>query len=367
MADVWKFNKNHLQRMAVALKKEINNKSHNRIKKRLYKEELELIEALLKDDFSFKETKFIDRGYKMSSIKTMALLKMKYDYVSLGKDEFLDYIIELAESDLFNGHESLATTHLNIDLQKYFTLKTYQNHSLYFYEKAKKAMAPTPTNKIQCFDGLEGSSYCTYLKLFKLPLILCGEDFLSCLNHEVQHSIEYDLNLKTNTYYQELGPILFEMLFLDEYYNCAGELNTLDVESRLKSTKVYLLHIARYFKAIKEFSKKDFKVSLVEFENVMNGCFNIQPNEFKRFICEGIINPDGISQDMIYAFSALKAIELYMDLAKEKKDAYEVLKPYFENKKFLFFTPSTSFKTYEEYIALMKPKQKVMKIKARIK
>lgn len=293
-------------------------------------------------------------------IKKSILNKMKKHYYLFG-EYLINWIINLNKANIFDVPYSCDQTEFSIDTQIEFTLKNYEKHSKYFLKYAKKILTASPGHTIQLIKDLETTSYCYYPNKLITTEPIIFIDPTECfwtLNHEIQHGIEYILNINPYDIYQELGPILFELLYTDLIYKEEGFIYGGDYQDRLDDIKYKLDSIYQYFTMIKIFAKTNFEVPTEKFKDFFLDQIEITNDSLTDFLHEQILG-NGIDLDIRYVFSFLKAIELKNQIKKQDIDIAYVLEPYIRHNSFNFIPPKFGFQIYEEYTKEMHQKTRI--------
>ena len=224
---------------------------------------------------------------------------------------------------------------------------------MYLYNIAKRLLQPNSNLFIEKIDDYKITSYVHYSSIDKAKMIIINPyDLCNNFNHELEHVIEKEIGYKDNNLYYELGPILFEQLFLDKVYNIFGYLNSGDILDRLIDIDWKMDTITGYFKMLKELAINNFEISYNNFIILLKKYMDLnKEDEILEFVFEEIIN-SGIEEDMAYVFAYLKGIKLRSEILNNKDDVYKLLKPYLTTQKY-DFTDDKDFIIYDNYMNSM--------------
>lgn len=346
--DKWKFNKEYLEKLIkkgkILLK---SNKISEKNKKHIL-EDINRFSNFLNEDFdnheSYVETKQERINFELIKLKVLSRLKAIHSILG---NNLIEWIINLDEEKVFGYSYLSKRSIISINKQKELTLQNYKKNSLYLYEYANK-MLNDKNSHIQLVNNLENSSYCYFSTITKSPfLVIDPFEFPFVLNHELEHGIEYSLNIFMHPFYDELGSVYFESLYLDLLYKEQGFLYPYEAFQRINDVNETLSKISKLLLIIKVLEKNNFNISDKEFISIFIN-FNLCSKEnLLNFLTEEIINY-GIYTDLCYLFSTLKSIELCI---KDKHyDKFDILKKYIKTNKFIFVPNKKLYNTYYDYI-----------------
>lgn len=315
----------------------------------LISEDIDKLEMFLKNNFTTGlayDNKFIK---SIDELKNEILIRMKKIYDLLGSN-LINYILDLEKEQIFKSSLIIDDCYLSIEEQEEFTIKNYEKHSKYFLEFAKDVFSTKPSPKIQVIDELDCSSFCYFSHMLKHPFIVVDpEEDPFILNHEVQHGIEYLNNYTITHSFSELGPIFFELLFLDTLYENGISLLGNAYQSRISDANFYLKTLSEYFKIIINFSNKNFEVSNDYFINTLLEIKKLKKDNIIKYLNE-LITENYIEECICYLLSYLKAIELRYEAQSYSGDCSQILIPYIEKNNFNFYLTDDSLKIYEKFV-----------------
>jgi len=352
----WQFDKQFLERNINEGIILLNDNELDKLERIIIKNDLKTLKQYLTGDFESYNTS-IKNFKSLEKLKKYVLIKAQNIYITLGK-ELIDWIIDLNNENPFYDIQDTKKTKISISKQVELTLKNYENNSKYLLNYAKQILSSQPTSQIQIIKDLEVGSYCHYSDIAKIPLILIDTtESPNTLNHETQHAIEYFLPYKTHEFFNELGAIYFELLFLDLLFNEQGFLYNGDYGERLQEVSYEINTLAEYFELIKIFAKYNFNIETKHFINLFEKYMFVEENKLIGFLNEEIAS-ESIEYNILYLLSSLKAIELRNKNSILKTDSINILKPHIKYPKFNFNIPDNYLKIYELYIEEMKQKTK---------
>lgn len=314
-------------------------------------------ESFLNNNFSMLEE---DNEYVNKNLEELINITLRYMekfYYLIGPD-LMDWIIELNKARIFPYFDDeLANDFINapeiskmsMDEQAELTIKNYEKNSKILLPEVKKLIYNT--SQIQMVLDDEITSFCHYTEIIRLPFIIVNpNNGFHVLNHEVDHGLHYYLGNKFPHLYSELSPILNELLCIDFYVNDNGKLKLDDFSRRFEDANIFLEEMADFFTLIKEFSKKNFRISYGEFVDACERLILVPEEALKDYLVEEILDDSGIEESMIYTLSYLKALELRQKLLIKKDDIMNILERFMSLKKFEFDINPNSYNIYNNYV-----------------
>lgn len=343
--DKWHIDKKYLNDTIEKGLELLKDYRYNKNEKKIILDEIKIVKKFLIDDFDFySDTNNIDEDNLTDKIKDKALRKIKKQYKLLDSQIF-NYFNALYKSNILEEKMGTNKTLLDEDMQYELILKNYQVNSPYLLEVLNSE------NKIlmEANHNLEYSSYCYYSYINDSQLIIFNPSE-NCynLNHELEHALENILDYNLGNYFQEVGSINFEMLFLDILYDVTGYINDGDFEERIFDMYWYLDELIKYFNLMQELSKRDFNVSLKDFATIIMDKMDILDSEVANFVMTEILG-DGKDASLTYLFSYLQAIKIRRMHNLNNIDNFELIKPYLLTNKYNF-NDLNDFKIYDDYI-----------------
>lgn len=353
MVNKWEIDKAYLRKCIDDGYHMLNNPYLSKIDKLYVKDDIKLFERFLKGCFELQNSNS-KTDISLKRLKELVLQKMKKEYEILG-DNLINFIISLGNIGLFDCGFSINQTDLSMDTQAELTLLNYREHSQFLYSYVNRLLSSRKIAQIQMVENLNGSSYCHYSEIRKIPfLIIDPLEAPWIFNHEIEHGIEIALNWDLNSLFLELTPIYFELLFTDILYHEQGFVLHGDYQNRVENASFYFICLDEYFGVMQKFAETNFDVSLETFKSVFFDNVSLCDNTsetLQRYLIKEILSGE-IEKYMRYLFSYLKAIELYDQTIESQKDGYDILKPYL-TPKFNFEVSDASVSTYENYLNKM--------------
>lgn len=238
--------------------------------------------------------------------KNMFLDRMKQDYYTIG-EEIINFIIELRRDNIFKDTIEEPLYRNNMNLITDLTLEMYSSYSNKLYKIAKSII----NNKsILVVENIYNPSYMTYL--YSLKKCFCVIDKLDSpyvMCHEIEHSIELNLNFLTQILYAELGPITFETLFTDQLVEKKYPEAKLLYINRIRDDKNYLNNLYKYFNALLYVKKKNFNLSNIKFIEIISNIMEIDSKDVIAFVKDEIAHKNLMEQS-IYLISHIKSLEI---------------------------------------------------------
>lgn len=322
------------------------NSKYSKSTLQLIKKEVERLRKFQRGEFESadEETKF---NASLETLKTKLLYKLRRDYKFFNPN-LINLIYEIYFQEPFGDEWSEKISSITMDDQARLTYKNYLNHANSVLSLAEFLLRGEENPCIQ-ETTLETSSYVHYSPFIEKAFIIVDpNDCPHALNHELEHAIEYLLNINKNTFYSELGPILLELFYLDILYAEQGYLEPGDYGDRLNMVNTNVGYISGYFMLMQECALKNFKVSMAELEKLLDKYFACEPTEMKAFFND-VLGYD-LKTDMGYLFSYLKALEIHELWLQKDSDVLETIKPLIRTRKFHFEVPDKPLKIYENYV-----------------
>ncbi len=327
--------------------------------KRIINSEIKVFKKYLNNQFDYNDSSEMnyekyDNNISIElndKIKNNALNKMKKQYKILG-DNLIEYFKLLLKSNILEEKMGEDKTFVDINTQYEYTLENYKRHSNLLYQALINNMNKKDNILVESDNSLQYSSYCYYSHINDSQILVINpSDNCYNLNHELEHALENILGFNSGNYFQELGAISFEMLFLDLVYNINSYINSGDYEDRIFDMYWYLDELVRYFSLMQEFKKRDFNVSLSDFTKLIMEKMDILDDEVLSFVLEEILG-DGKDASMLYLFSYLQAIKIRKFHYISNIDILDLIKNYLLTNKY-YFNDINDFKIYDEYFNTM--------------
>ncbi len=347
----WHINRDYLRKSITEGHKILINPNTSETLKREVKYDIKVYRNFLAKNFEM----FVDYEDKDcvfdEKVKNKVLNIMHRHYNKF--KHLFDYLITLYNSNIFNEFKGMNQTHIDLEFVKELTLENYKEHSVYLYKYAKKLLQLNSNLYVEKVEDDRITSYVHYSSIDNAKMIIINPyDLCNNFNHELEHVIEKEIGYNDNNLYYELGPILFEQLFLDKVYDIFGYLNSGDILDRLIDIDWKLETIINYFKMLKELAMSNFEISYDKFIILIRKYMELYDDKsILEFIFEEIINL-GIEDDLAYVFAYLKGIVLRKEIRINKDDAYKLLKPYLTTQKY-DFSDNKDFKLYDDYLNSM--------------
>lgn len=339
----WKFNQEEISNYINIYEKLLTKKYLGQTIKEIINEELLILKCFQNKNYDIEN--FNEETFHQLKLNT--LTEMKEIYYLL-QENFIDWLIELDKTKIFNQNFDFCEVFVSIENQFEYTLKNYELHSKKLLPYAKELLYDK-VSQIQLINDPDFYSYSQYLQMIKKNfLVINPKECGYLLNHEVQHYIEQKLNLSKNIIYSELGSIYFELLFTDEYYEQENKF----LKSRVEEANYDLEEIVEYLNIIKAFKNYNFEISDEHFKEVIIEYKKLIPEEIEDFL---LFENKNMVEYFIYFISFLKAVEL-REKSSINIDSLDVLNPYLKSKKFIFEPSSSLFKLYENYVDDVKQK-----------
>ena len=293
-----------------------------------------------------------------NTIKDLYLQKIKSDSIIL-EENFIDLIISIAEghlsTDLGQEQYYLKNKPLNIVNN---SLEVYKEFAPDFIKPAN-FIIEHPVSLINFYEQKMMGSECYFDELSGLPFIHVSEQnsFPPSFIHELQHGIGAVLNYKTHPFYNELGSILFETLYIDKMVEKPDEDSALLYQERILETEALLDYLACYFKALKEFKKYNFSISHTKFFDILLSN-NVVYNDEEEII--ELLELDTY-ECLCYVLSFLKGLEVREKIYHDKKFGLKLLKKLLTHDRLCLEKDSIkTIRTYDSYLDEVKIKIKEM-------
>ena len=266
------------------------------------------------------------------------------------------WLIDLAQDQIFTIDSETPIFTMSLDEAAKTTLKNYKMNASAMYNFAKTILEPK--QGIIQEAVLNTSSYCFYSDILQLPFIVVDPlDDAGCLNHELEHGIEYLMGTRPHFFYSEFGPIFFELLFCDESYKKYGKSSLAMHITRIKETEDYLNVLAVYFCAMKIFSLRNYDVSEQFFLETFEYFSNVENDNLIDFLNDEFVNSQ-IIESITYVLSFLKAIQVRELANNGGNQSGASFNDIVFSKKFKFKIPDSNYQLYEKYIEEIKQKMR---------
>lgn len=359
----WCFDKDILRNtMLLGKEKLLSRKLSSRLRQ-IIKIDIKILDYFLNDNYDIDDASYyiLSIPNDMDKLRDYILIRMEKQYKTLG-DEFIRFIIDMSNTYLFDDGiiSFVGNSKLSMDERMELTIKNYERNSHKFLGIAKKILLDRDVGQIQVASGY--GSYCHRDSISHKQFIVIDESSeSSVLNHEVEHAIEMYLGYSNNILYDELGSILYEMLFNEVLYDSKGFLDNYNFDFRLNETRLLLDEIAIYFEIMLYFVTRNFNISTNEFVSTFMKYMNRDLDATCDYLRERIAS-DSIVNSMKYLFSFLKAVELREKYIMNKEAGFFLFEHYLKSKKFNFKLPQDGFCVYDRYVNEM-----VEKTRKRIK
>lgn len=341
----WRIDKLYFEKSIQKGYKLLKNSKIDEDEREHIKEEIIMFQKYLNNDFEYLEEVTDDNLEFNEQLKDQVLRKLRRRYKLLGNN-LITYFQKLYDSHILTEKDNTHTYYLNMDMQKELTMKNYQINSPYLTSvllKNKDKILFEKNNKLEC------SSYCYYSFINDSQIIVINtSDHCYTLNHELEHALENILGYNNCNYFQEVGSINFEMLFLDLVYNENGFICAGDYEERLFNMYWYLEELVKYFDLMEELASKNFNVSLNDFKKIVMNKIDLLDIEFFDYVLDEIIG-EGKDVSMTYLFSYLQAIKIRKMHSLNQIDNFELIKPYLITNHYNF-NNINDFKIYDDYL-----------------
>ena len=203
------------------------------------------------------------------------------------------------------------------------TLELFSKYSIELFNLASAAIA---NKSILVVEDLSSRSFMTPINsIHKGFCVVDKNDSPDTLAHEIEHLNEYILGYKIPTLYDELGPITFETLFIDEMVDSKIPGAELLYFNRLRTTSNYLEDLCGYYKAILYAKKYNFNMSDSKFILMMNEIMSIEKKYIIEFLSEEY-NNNTFFEELIYIISFIKSIDIRNKMLDDKKKGLKELK-----------------------------------------
>lgn len=347
----WQFNKKVLQD-AIDCGNHflLTNKLSNQ-QRRSIRSDIVRFQNFLSGDFEDYQRKVF---FNPSTLKRNILNGMKRHH-RIFKGDLMSWFIELNQAKIFKYHRRMKVFKLPIEEMAEQTLKVYRTNAPLFYNCAKEFIYCSELNLIQEAE-ISSSSYCFYSDILKLPFIVINKnDDSYVLNHEIQHAIEYMLDIAIPEFYHEFGPIYFESLFIDSAYEKHGKKVLSGFVRRIQDMEDYLDILSVYLYSMSVFSHYDFDVSDEFFYEIWQEATGLSFDYLTQFLNHEIVNRE-ITSSLSYLLSFLKAIEIRDVIITGNPDGRRKFNDLLFTKKFSFTPPSDGFEPYARFVNEVKQK-----------
>ena len=243
--------------------------------------------------------------------------KMIDEYNYFG-DKLIKFIIELNDSKVLeNDFIDDMIFDNNLDELVIKTSELYSSYSNKLYKQVIKMLSKDSILEVKNADFSSFRAYINYLK--KCFFVIDSTYAPFSLSHEAFHGITAIRGINYHPFYEELGSILFETLYIDKLYD----------EKTIDSKKMYFIRIdnclellddlADYFKLLLIFKDKYFMVSDKEFcETIRN---NIPMYETKQALIDYLsyYALDTKTDDLTYIISFIKSLEIREKIKCDKR------------------------------------------------
>lgn len=310
------------------------------------KQDIKNLQQFLQGKFDI-EDKPEESEENLNKLKNKALVKMKKIYNVLG-ERVINFLVMVNTFWPFPENLSLDETEISLEDQIALTCQNYAYNSPFLLPVARSMISKKPISQIQRAKLIFSSSYTYMFYPKRVPLLIVDSTEAPWVfNHELQHCIEYFLGCDS-TYYDELGPITMEMLYLDLLYQRQGFLQSGDYAKRIDDIDKYITHLTSYFCIMRKLASKDFKVSLKCFEGLIREYFILDKSEVKDFVKLHILGST-FDDYLRYTLGFLKAMELREEIKEKQIDAFKVIKPFIRQRRKNFDIPNKPLANYERY------------------
>lgn len=358
MRDSWKFDETFLRDTIRKANKLLKTKNNNELEYDLIQTTIEQFEYYLSLLTKKQEDILNTTRFYYGTQVDMILKK----FSKIGKiipNNFMCWLHELSQekTNISLSPSYSICTEQSMDIIAKNSLEVYRDYLPIFYKDAKK-MVEHPQPLFHCDNNDEIESECFYSDFLNLPFILFNlKDGEESFIHELQHGIEFVRNLNTNLLYSELGPMVCNNIYVDNFYPYRKKQFICSYEREILDVNDYLFTLSSCYCILKELEDKCFLISANELFGLFqkyNFCYKDSLNDT---FCDFITND--IFEDFTYLFSFLKSISvcehIYEDLNYGIKDLYQC----FNEHNFSFFDSQRDmFDCYYRYVEQLKQKQK---------
>ena len=361
----WKFDRKILEDSLKQCQTKLNNQTLSLIDRFEIEEDESFFINMLNGNYSNEQENFyyyegIEDEYEndteecqFEELKERILLKC-IDYHNELGDSIIDLIIKLAEENVFYIPSESKDEILSIDEQEEYTIKNYETHSKKLLKPAKEILKAKKLIQVSTQDKI--TSYTQFPYSIDLPFIIVNpNERNSILNHELEHAIEFMLNIgrEKDGYLLELGSIYFEMLFCDLFHQKTNKNYSTDYEKRVIESTIYIRDLYPIFLFIRELKRREFNINDNEFEKLCNEILEIDIRNLEEFLNEEL--EEKFESRLRYLLSHLKAIEL-RENTTNNNDSFDILFKEF-NKPLQYETNSEKIMTYKRYLSEIERKR----------
>ena len=332
----YNFDRKTLQYSLEQCKKKLKSRSLPLVEKFAYEEDETFFSNMLSGNYSNITDEFYyyegieddieDNEYSFEELKEI-LIGKSIELSKILGDNIIDLIIQLQEEEVFYIPSETEEKTLTMDEQVEYTIKNYEQNSKKLLIPARRLLQEKKL--IQATTKDEISSYTQFPYSVDLPFIIVNPNERTCiLNHELEHALEYILNIdrEKKGLYLELGSIYFEMLFCDQLHKLSEDKYSSDYQKRVYETYLYILQFYPLFKFIKELKSRNFQISDKIFKQLCKNVLGVEENELEDYVIY-IFEDDNIITQLCYLLSHLKAIELREQNGRKKQDSLDIILP----------------------------------------
>lgn len=349
----WQFNKQILENSIKCGQKFLLDENLSQRDRIAITSDIKRFQRFLDGDFKSYRRK---RNLNFQNTKKNILSNMK-KYHKLFNKDLRSWFIQLAQSKIFECLEEIPTFTLPIDEAAYETLINYKESAPIFYKCAKELLSKRKPFLIQ-EATTSSTSFCFYSDILNLPFIVINQnDEANSLNHELEHGIEYIMNIPTHELYSEFGPIYFEILFNDRLYQKYGKKTLSSTVNRIQETNDFLNILLVYLYAMSIFEHYNFNIDDESFIEIFKDATGLDSENLLAFLNDEIVNIE-ISETLNYLLSFLKVIEVRDYTIRKDNEGIAMFNNILFNKNFVFNTPQDNFEPYIRFIEETKQKIK---------
>lgn len=264
------------------------------------------------------ESSLISEPRKLLTLGDDVLEKLRQDFDSF-EPELMDFIISLE-------HDRTLVAFNSKPFYKKQAIEQICEDTMYVYQKFLPTFAPLSnqiiTSSIPLIHATEKQIYrseCFFSPYLKKPLIVAQDIYHSptAFIHELQHGVDYIRNFPVNYFFQELAPILLEILYVDRLLETKSAKAERLYISRLEDSCASIGKLANYFRALKELEQYNFYVDKITLIDILEKYDLI--NEEYLYEDLTFLLQENFYEELCYLLSFLKGIQLRTSLYDNRK------------------------------------------------
>lgn len=290
----------------------------------------------------------LEKSNEHVNLKKAFLNRAKFDFYHINKN-IMDDIIWLDEHRVIVGKDeriySQQQKPTNIINN---SLEIYREYAPNFLSKVE-FLINHPNSLINfCKDEKIGSQ-CYFDDVEELPYIHIEEydSYPFTFIHEIQHGVEILERFNTHNFYKELGPILFELFYIDKMVLKKEKNSPFLYNYRIGQVDELISYLADYFKVLKYLNSCHFSVSYTNLTEILlkNNLINDDLQDIQ------FILGYETRELLRYVFSFLRGIDLREKIYCDKKSGMEMFEKNLVNRTLYYISsPYKLLSCYESFL-----------------